>query len=228
MVYQPFNVLEKWFGEIFDEFSDTEIVPHQRDIRNLIRLTQKAAKASISKFVGRGDQGIVFKTTGNTVLKYTIDAKEAMALSKVMLMSHPNIVKSYGVWQIEDSIVYLAHNEYVPDPLNERAMEVISALGNADIYNADGMIEFLEQFDYPEAKQLSSALEHLRSLDIKFYDIQPDNFKMDGDQLKLVDISVPETSGSVSQLSLEDKLDAALLGCKPILIRKKAHRSGPF
>jgi len=223
-IEQNTSVLDVWLASLLEDFDEKE-VPSPTKVQNILKKAKEATGANIKEYIGQGDNGIVFLSDKNTVLKYTIDAGEATLWGMLKTKPHSGIAQSFGSWQIGNTIVYLVHVEYLPNQLRATEADQIKEANQAAKENAKKLIKNKSEWPATHTGQLvrayatgglnnvAGALKHLWDLGVRIYDLQPENFKKSkmGD-IKIVDPSVPSLPTGIkppSRIAFENKLQMA-------------------
>lgn len=202
------NKLRAWFEKLQNDFPE-EVDANKVDL--IVAAAEHQSNSRLTSYLGSCTNGIAFLTDRGTVLKFTIDAKEAALWGQIWGWSHPNMALAYGSWQLVSRttgplIVYLVAVEYVPHPVDKKlADELTTAM--AGVYKTGR----------PAGRPVSKrelTLSHLRALravrdprvegiidlvisladdvGVNVYDLQPDNFRMTDDGIiKMIDPSTP-------------------------------------
>lgn len=168
--------LQEWLINLDNTFKES--TPNPDKIGSILDVVQRATGVNIAEYVGAGDNGIAFRTDKNTVLKFTIDSKEATLWSKLQEKAIPGIIPSYGSYhliesndgQAIDTIVYVVHVGYIQEELNRSQISLIrQAVSNASEDMQDRTIQYIARFgDHPE----KSTRHKMRTMSLvkAFYD----------------------------------------------------------
>lgn len=235
--------LYDWFTDLAQRFGDK--APSVDKIQNVLQAAENHFQTAIVKYIGSGDNGIVFTTADGDILKFTIDRSEALLWSRLKNQSIAGIVSLKDVVQIGDSHVYAIKAEYAPNPISRQQIELINqALSAARKQTASDITKYRiagNQVQYQKRRTLNfvRAFQHVARIDPAFrhvpdmlmniadkygaflYDLRPDNFKLNAsDEITLVDPSVPDLRGEFAaprELAFEELLHMALT-CRRLII----------
>jgi hypothetical protein len=216
--------LKTWLNDIYEKFGDNVIPPDKID--KVITQIQKHLGTKLGKVIGTGANGIVFVADDGDIVKFTLDAKEALLWARLKNKQVPGIVGLKDVLHIvnknsQDNYLYVLKADYAPKPLSPTQATKVRQILNqakpeleklatrarlanrADQYKADRTGHYVNAFqDLAETDpEFSEIPELLMDLADKYggyiYDLQPDNFRTRlDDTVVLVDPSVPDLVGN--------------------------------
>lgn len=121
--------IDQWLKELHEEFPD--LVPKPEDSKNIIRLITNRFKTTPQKYLGSGDNGIVFLCDDGDILKLTIDEKEAILWHRLKSQSisgitHLKDVVNLASSKFGDSLIFVIKAEYAPFPVTREESKLIS------------------------------------------------------------------------------------------------------
>lgn len=201
--------LSNWLKSLQDSFGNK--VP-SHELSDII-LTKVLARfgVELTKYIGAGDNGIVFLTNTNEVVKFTIDKEEAYLWHRLKGKELAGITGSRDVVNLSssvsgDSIIYAIKAEYAPNPITpeqesrirqakaaadkemqQRVRQVSSGDITSDQYVEFRTLSLINQFQ--EIADLDESLAKIPDMLMDLadlygghvYDLQPANFKRDLD-----------------------------------------------
>jgi hypothetical protein len=124
-----FVKLDQWLKGLHDEFQ--ELVPEPKDSKNIIQLIIKRFQTTPQKYLGAGDNGIVFLCDDGDILKLTIDEKEAILWHRlknksVSGITHLKDVVNLASSKFGDSLIFVIKAEYAPYPVSSEEGRLIT------------------------------------------------------------------------------------------------------
>lgn len=215
--------MRDWFSDLYEEFGDSTPPPDK--INRIINQVNKYYGANPVKYLGSGDNGIVYQTDDGDVIKYTIDNKEAATWARIKGKSLAGITQLRDIVQLSgpngDTIVYVIKAAIVPHPLNPEQSQAVRKILNKVQEQGKGEAirarisklpqqqrhsvrtgRFVREFQNladadPSFKNIPDLLMDLADkFGAYLFDLQPDNFRVGDDGLvSLVDPSVPDLVG---------------------------------
>lgn len=195
-----------WLDELASSFSTKAPDPAKTD--RILAAVEDHFKVRLTKYLGGGTNGVVFNTNNHTVIKFTIDNKEALLWAKMgdsvsSGINRPHKVAQLASSETGDTIVYVVQTDYIPHPVTRPQAALIR---QATQTARDEMTSKLSQMRVnklqPEARYkirtsaLVKAFANLGQQDKAFadipealinladkhsshlYDLQPDNFRL--------------------------------------------------
>lgn len=189
----------------YEEFEHQALTPSQ--IEKAIYATINRFQSTPVKYLGAGDNGIAFLADDGNMIKFTIDAKEAMLWNRLQKQSISGITHLKDVVNLSssktgDSLIYALKAEYAPKSVtkeqekliqqginnafktSEKDLKSMRTAGNLDKeqYYKKRTSNFINQFQ--QAADIDSAFENIPKM-LKYlaekggfiYDLQPNNFK---------------------------------------------------
>ena len=225
---EQYSILHKWLSELHDQFG--EKIPHPNKSQTIVAKVEQALNDNIAKYLGKGDNGIAFKTKNGDVIKYTIDKNEAILWNRLKNQDLPGIAKLKNVINLTssktgDTYLYVIQVEYVAHDLTETQKTQINQIlkkqqpltaTNKNNYisnrTANLMVDFEDLAEQDQSYELIPDL--LADLADKhkayIYDLRADNFKRNKKgQIILIDPSVPDLLGEIKhpeKILFEEKL----------------------
>lgn len=105
-------------------------MPSKKSINNAINITLDYFNTKLDKHLGAGDNGIAFLTNDGDIIKFTIDANEAILWNRLKKKSVTGITHLKEVLNLSsrirgDSLIYVLRAEYVPNPVAPRLAALI-------------------------------------------------------------------------------------------------------
>jgi len=188
----------------------------------------------LDEYLGKGDNGIAFKTTNNNVIKCTIDKNEAILWNKLRNQDLPGIAKVQNILNLTssktgDTYLYVIHIEYIAHDLTPTQKNQINQILKNQkpptpttkknyiqnrTANLMGQFEDLAEQD-PAYQLIPDLLADLADKHQAYiYDLRADNFKTNNNgQIILIDPSVPDLLGTNThpqKILFEHKLEFVL------------------
>lgn len=209
-----YDVLRGWFVELYEQFGDR--VPEPGLFDRVVAVVEGALGDRLDVFLGRGDNGIAFRTVGGNVVKYTIDRNEAVLWNRLRGEGVRGIARVLDVLNLVssrsgDSYLFVVLVEYVAFDLSGEQRRLVDGVlrglepptpGTLRGYVQDRNAKLIRRFE--ELAGVDSAFRLVPSLlrglagrhEAYVYDLRADNFKVneDGDII-LIDPSVPNLLG---------------------------------
>lgn len=192
-----------------------------------MKIVTNTLKATPTKYLGAGDNGIAFLADDGDIIKFTIDKNEALLWHRLKSKNQTGITHLKDIYNLSssktgDSVVYVLKAEFAPHPVSRKQSELIRAgviearentqadlrkMGvqrDKDLYMSRRTINMVKQFQKISEidPNFSEIPELLMDLADKhgghIYDLQPDNFRRKSTgQVILVDPSVPDLVGDI-------------------------------
>jgi hypothetical protein len=228
--------LHSWFSDLLDDFGPEE-VPSSEKIDLAINTVFDHFGVQPIKYLGSGDNGFAIRVSDGSVIKFTIDAGEAILWNKLKDNKLEGVPELSDVVLLSSSIIgdtpiYVLKVDFVPDPVTKEQGELIrravkwaraktdedvAKAGNRSIYKQRRILNFIKAFDKLAEIDKSFRLVSDLFMDLAdkvgayIFDIQPDNFRVnDSGDVILVDPSVPDLFGDFQdpkKLLYEERLD---------------------
>lgn len=117
---RPIQKLTAWFDELASSFSAKAPDPTKTD--RILSAVEDYFKVRLTKYLGGGNNGVVFNTNDHTVIKFTIDNKEALLWAEIGETASTGINRPHKIAQLSssetgDTIVYVVQTDYIPHPV---------------------------------------------------------------------------------------------------------------
>ena len=228
----PYHILQQWITELHEQFGDK--IPEPQKTQQIVTKVEQTLNTKLEKYLGKGDNGIAFKTNDNSVIKYTIDKNEAILWNRLQNQNLPGIAKLKNVIHLTssktgDTYLYVIHVEYIAHDLTQTQKQQINQIlkkqppptqTTRENYISNRTANLMAQFeDLAEQDQSYQLIpDLLADLADKhqayIYDLRADNFKTNNNgQIILIDPSVPDLLGKITHpqtILFEEKLNIVL------------------
>ena len=166
-------ILKNWLIDRHEEFGDE--TPSPQHVNDVIRVVTHHFGTTPVKYLGAGDNGAAFLADDGDIIKFTIDANEAILWNRLKNRNVPGITNLKEIANLSssktgDSPIYVLKAEYAPTPITPQqaklirtAQETAAAATKADLqalkakgipqkeiqerYKTRRAIRFVQQFE---------------------------------------------------------------------------------
>jgi len=121
--------LYDWLLDLKQDFGDETPDPDKLD--NILSEIKKETSAYPVKYLGKGDNGIAFKTNIGTVLKFTLDEQESLLWSQVVGDTIAGLALLHNVFHLSDkekgnTSMYVIHVAFIPSDLSDNQSKLLN------------------------------------------------------------------------------------------------------